>query len=247
MRRKLKARNAGSGAGFGAILLIGIVVVAAVVGYTYMTSNGGFSFDNIGQWFNDLIHGIPGGGSSGNITGTTWTAFKLYFADGTTQDINMQPTFALFPMSITFNGKELSKVDVLIRAQLNSQTSIGAWSSVATQHLEIYKKPETTPKTSSTGTFTSQGQSWTSGETKTLQTTTIQASTLDSLVAQYGSNGWLMQSTGTVKLTISGSTLTASLNAGGLDFSYATGAGNQLSISSVTGNNLVKYPFKLAP
>lgn len=209
-------------ANYTGLIIIGAVLVVLLLfsGPIMVFATGLFAQFN--QAISGLINQFGGGAGSGNMTGEAWFAFTVHFSDGTSQDINMNPTYSIFPLSITFDNKSVSALDVFIRLNLVG-SKMGSWSTTSTQHIEVYLNPNTTPAASSTASYTDSGSSWTSGETKTIQTTTIQESTLDSLFAQYGTGTWLFQTTGTVALGISvngvNEQFTATLNAGGVQLS----------------------------
>jgi hypothetical protein len=230
----------------GAIVLIVVIFVAVVLFVPRIIPNiGGINFQGYSDQFWQWLNHISGRGSS-NIAGQAWFAFTVHFSDGTTQDINMNPTLSLFPLSITFEGKTVTQLDLLIRAKLD-EDNVGAWSAHASQHIEVYLKPETTPKTSSTGSFDTSGSSWTKGEIKTLISTQISGTTLDNLFKTYGSGDWLFQTTGYVNMTLRINYIpqitSATLNAGGIDLSENP----SLSISTITGSNLQQFPLLLTP
>jgi hypothetical protein len=226
----------------GAIVLIVVIFVAVVLFVPRIIPNiGGINFQGYSDQFWQWLNHISGRGSS-NIAGQAWFAFTVHFSDGTTQDINMNPTLSLFPFSITFQGKTVTQLDMLIRANLVGD-NMGAWSAHASQHIEVYLKPETTPKTSSTASFDTSGSSWPSGTTKTLISTPITSSTLDSFFQTYGAGDWLFQTTGSVDLTVTvngiSQSLTATLNAGGVDLSENP----SFSILSVT-STFQSFPLR---
>jgi hypothetical protein len=119
---------------------------------------------------------------------------------------------------------------------------MGAWTAgtAGTADMsiqtEIYKKPETVPKTSATANYTKNGASWSSGETKVLASYTVQASLLETLVATYGDGAWQLQFVGTVnnlKITIGGAQIDLPADSraiGNMDFTYTNGVPTSLSI-----------------
>jgi hypothetical protein len=172
-------------------------------------------------------------GSGGLSSASAWFAFTLHFSDGTSQDLNMNPTFSLFPLSITWQGKTLSSMDVLIRLKV-SGSNLGSWSTVSSQHIEIYFESSTTPAASSTVSFSKSGSSWASGQTQTIQTTTIDAQTLDTIFNVYGTGTWIFQTTGTVTLTMNGQQYGANMGQNDITLENS----GTLSISSLTGTHL---------
>jgi hypothetical protein len=238
----------------GAVVLIVIVLFGGtIVGFV----SGAFSSLNvaIANFFKQLGGSLgfnntspsptptPSGGSpnptptatggGGNAAATAWFAFTLHFSDGTTQDLNMNPTFSIFPLSITWQGKDVSSMDVLIRLKVTG-TNLGAWSTVSSQHIEIYLSPSTTPATSSTGSFSDNGNGWNSGASNTIQRTTISGATLDALFGEYGTGSWIFQTTGTVTLTMNGQQYSANMGQNDVTLQNS----ETLSVSSLTGNHL---------
>lgn len=249
---------ANSGSALIALLIVGGLIFLLVFGGTIIATattafaqlNTGISgfFGNFGNslGFNTTATPTPtpGGGSptptptapsgGGSASAVSWFAFTLHFNDGTTQDLNMNPTFSIFPLSITWQGKTVSSMDVFIRLKVTGN-DLGAWSTYSSQHIEIYLSPATTPATSSTSLYSDSGSSWNSGATNTIQTTTISGTTLDALFGEYGTGTWVFQTTGTVTLTMSnGQAYSATM--GQQDVTLANS--ETLSIASLTATHL---------
>jgi hypothetical protein len=148
----------------------------------------------------------------------------------------MNPTFSLFALSVTWNGKTVSSIDVLIRLKVTG-SNLGAWSTTASQHIEIYLSPSTTPASSSTGSYPDSGGSWISGASNTILDTPISGSTLDALFGEYGTGSWVFQTTGYVTLTMNGQTYTATM--GQQDVTLQNS--ETLSIASLTGSGFQTY------
>ena len=181
--------------------------------------------------------------TSGEAThGAVWFAFTLHFSDGTSQDLNMNapesPMFSLFPMSITYMGKTVSSMDVLIRLKLTGD-GLGLWGTTSSQHIEIYFNGASTPATSSTGSFSDSGSSWTSGETQTINTVTISGTTLNTLFATYGYGSWVFQTTGVATVTINGQQYSATMVQNDITLQNS----NTLSVASLTATHLTTFPL----
>jgi hypothetical protein len=232
-------------ANYTGLIIIGAVLVVLLLFSGPLIAFATGIFTQFNQAISGLINQFGGGagGSGQNMTGEAWFAFTVHFSDGTSQDINMNPTYSIFPLSITFENKTVTALDTFIRLNLVG-SKMGSWSTTSSQHIEVYLNPNTTPATSSTASYTDSGSAWTSGETKTIQTTTIQSSTLDSLFAQYGTGTWLFQTTGSVALAISvngvNEQFTATLNAGGVQLSNVPVNG-AYSIQSI--HNFQTFPL----
>ena len=216
-----------SGGAILAILLIGGIAMLLLFGGSLMA----FASDlpgAIGDFINQLRNAFNGG-AGGDLTGQTWIGYTVYFTDGTNQEIRQEsPSYSIMPLSISFAGKEILTLKADIKAKLICGEAIGAWSSDCSITFEAYLKPEATPKTSSTATYHNQGASWANGETKTLQSITIQASQLEAVVSTYGDGAWLLQYLGTVDLTVNVGGVDIDLNAanpaGGIDLTYVGGS-----------------------
>lgn len=206
------------------ILIVGVLVVLLLFSDTIM----GF-VSGLPQQIQEIIKQISGRlpGAGGNVTGQTWIGYTVFYADGTSEEIRQNPpSYSLFPLSINFGTKELSSLRVDLKAKLSSDKTMGVWAAIVSMQTEIYKKPETVPKTSATANYTKNGVSWSSGETKILASYTVQASQLQTLVVTYGDGAWQLQFLGHVnlKMTVAGSVidLNAADPAGGMDFTYTS-------------------------
>lgn len=223
----------GGGAGL-AILLVGGLAVLLLFSGTIISFVSGLP-----SQFQDFIDQIRGGlpGAGGDVSGATWIGYKVFYEDGTFEEIRQDaPTFSLVPLSITFGakGKNVSSVQVDLKAKLSSSDSMGAWKASLTMQTEIYKHGESTPKTSATVLYSKNGPSWSSGETKILASYTVQASTLEGLVKSYGDGAWQLQFLGHVNLTVKVNdvpvVLSAASPAGGMDFNYVNAVPQSLSV-----------------
>ena len=223
------------GAGTAAVLLIIIVVVALIFVVPSLSGGSGNVFADVQKRITDFLNGLFGGlGGGGNTGGFTAVSFRANYEDGTNEWFNASGGFSLFPLTITVNNKPLQSLDIYTVAQLKGNSTISSWSSATKMQIEIYHKPETTPELSSTADYSQGGSSWASGITYSLAHTNILGSTLDSLVAQYGNGGWLLQVQGTVQLSATVNGIPQSFNAsapsGGVDFAYSRGTGGSMSI-----------------
>ena len=211
---------ANSGAMVLGIMLVGVLAVALLFGSQIIGFVSGLP-DRIQDWIDSIRGTFPGAG--GDVEGQTWIGYTVHYADGTSDEIREEaPTFSLFPLSITFGGKEVSSVSVNLKAQLYGD--ITSWSGVMSMQTEAYKKPDSTPKTSATANYTKEGSSWMDGEIKVLASYTVLASTLEDLADTYGEGEWQLQFLATVSLTVmvdgAPVTLSAASPAGGMDFTY---------------------------
>jgi len=217
-----------------ALVLIIILIICAVLIIPRLASGEGFSFDGILDDIKNFINGLTGGGDTDGYVGV---GFTVYYADGTNENFGVTPTFQISPLSITVTGKEVDRIDVIVRAKVTA-SDITAWSSEVEQQIEIYKKPSLTPQYSSTAYFSDSGASWSAGTVKSLAVTVIDASLIDNLVADYGVGNWLMQVNVNVDLeaTIGGveNTFNGLAPSGGIDFTYTTGS-NSPALSVTTG------------
>lgn len=232
--------------GATALVLVGVVLVAAVLfgGSIISAVSGGIG--GFSDWVNGFLQAVGLGGGSGNATGTAWFAFSVHFQDGSAaQDLNMDPTFSLFPASVTYNGHIVSAIDILIRVRL-SGASLGSWSTVASQHVEIYLGTNTTPSASSTASFTDSGDSWVSGVASTVANNTLSSQTLGSLFDQLSGDFvgpvlpgqprslWRLQLTGTLVLSLNGKQYTSTLSAGGISLTNTFGVCSISPVDSLT-------------
>lgn len=226
----------------GNMFLVFVVVAVVIIGVLYLGpqllpdselgENLGGIWDSIENWIANVVDDVsPGGGDpigGGSVTGYAGVRFLIRFSDGTTREFapDLSGTLSLLPLSITFEGKEIQKVDIDIQAKLNGD-NIQSWNTVTSQQIEIYKKDSSTPKTSSTAYNNENGGSWNSGDIKTISHTSIFGSTIDNIVATYGDGNYLLQVNSVVDLevTIDGelSEFNSVNPAGGLDFSFSSG------------------------
>lgn len=233
----------GSGAG-AAILIIGGLAVLLLFGSTLIGFVSGLPTQAQGwmQQFQDFIAQIRGslpGGGSGNFSGSTWIGYTVFFADGSSQEIRQNvPVFSLVPLSITFQGKNISSVRVDLKAQLSSTKVISAWNATVGMKTEAFKMSDPVPrtaKTSAMANYTKFGSSWSSGEIKTLASYTVSASQLENIVFTYGDGAWLLQFMAVIQLHV---TVDGVMNdlpivvapSGGMDFNYFNGAPQSLSV-----------------
>lgn len=221
----------------GPIIIIGVVVVVALLfGGTIVAFVSG-AIPNVTAWFEDIISQIRGviSGGGDTATGMSSVAFRVYFADGSTPiEINQDMSYSILPLSISFQGKTVSQieVDVLVRM---SGANIGAWNTNTTIHTELYKKPETVPKTWASGSFVDGGTSWSPGAKKTVAKYIVEASLLDDAADDYGDGDYLLQVTADLALNVNvdgiAQTYEASPMAGGVDIAYSDGEPSGMSFS----------------
>jgi hypothetical protein len=223
-----------------AILIVGALAVLLLFSGTIIAFIGGLP-GQIQGFIERIRGGLPGTGS--NVSGYTWIGYTVTFADGTTQDIRQsRPSLSLFPFSISFDGKNLTQIRLDIKAEVD-EGDITAWNTSTSLRVELYKKTEGTPKTSSTGNYTQSGSTWVSNTVKTICSFTVGITTLESVIRTYGDGAYLLQAQGTVSLTVTSGGSTFTLDtvtpAGGVDITYSNGSPSGLSIfggvSSLTG------------
>ena len=178
------------------------------------------------------------------LSAESWFAFTLHFSDGTSQNVNMNPTLSILPLSIMYEGKTLTSMDVYIMLKVTG-SNLGPWTTTASQHIEVYYNGATIPATSSTGQFNDAGSSWTSGQAQTILDTPLTADQISSALNQYGYGTWVFQTTGYVSLTISqGSTQAQTLTAtmGQNDITLVNS--NTSSICTIIGTHLTTTQLK---
>ena len=149
------------------------------------------------------------------------------FEDGTSKTFK-QSSASLTPLSITISGREIKGIYIDLKATLVTSGTVSSWSVTGTRQIEMYKKPQTVPKTSSTGDVAASGSSWPSGEEKQIDDRlTIEKKTIEDVAQQYGDGTYQWQVIGrlTVDATFSdGKTQKASTSAiGRIDFTYVAG------------------------
>ena len=247
----------------GALILIGLLlfsstIVAAATSFESELNAGvaGF-FKSLGLGTGLLNSTSPtptptGSGSptptptalSGNAQAEAWFAFTLYFSDGTSQSLNMNPTFSLLPLSISWEGKTLTSMTVFIRLKVTG-TDLGAWQTSTSQHIEVYFNGASVPATSSTGTFTDSGGSWTSGDSESISNITISSATLSSVFASNGGVGtWVFQTTGATNMQITSNGVLQTLSATMGENDITLSASGTLSISTIIGTHLTTTQLK---
>jgi hypothetical protein len=204
--------------GFAALLLFAGPILNTISEFT-----GGqpFEMPSLTNIINQIKNALGLGNGGSNATGSAGVAFTVYFTDGTTTDINPDLSFSIQSFSVSYagNNKTISKIDVKVPAKLSDLS--GVWSCQTEMRVELYKKPSTSPATSSTKQYTTGGASWPSGETKTMATFTLQSFELDNIFAQFGKGDYLLQVKAWITLTTTvngvSQSYTSETLAGGLD------------------------------
>jgi hypothetical protein len=241
----------GAGTTLAAFLLVLVIVfffwTPLMNGITHVTGGTTPTSSDIQTLVQNALNSLKsflGGASPAvNANASATIGFKIHFSDGTVQTINQDMSYSIYPLSITFQGKTVSsiEVDVLCKPTIEIQS----WSTVVNVHCELYKKPYTTPATSSTGNYTNQGQTWSKGTIKTLAAVSITSQDIDQAASISGGDGdyWL-GCTGSVTLyaTINGLQYTFSSSSlgfyqngivAGLDITYAGGTTQGVTYSAV--------------
>ena len=219
------------------IILVAIIAAAVLLAPTAISSLG----NAWSKCWNDFWSGFTGTG--GNYSGGAAVNFKVLFADGTSKEFKVEPqTYSILPLVITVEGKEIASVEITVVANLKS-SGLTAWKTVTKQQIELYKKPDSSPKMSAPATLEKSGTTWISGETKVIAETTLSWQQIESVVQTYGDGDWLLQVNVSVELTatINGKSETSSASApsGGIDFRYQ-GAGIESFTITLTSKPI--YP-----
>jgi len=180
---------------------------------------------------------LPAGGGMGEQADAyIGVMFTVTFTDGTVQTFDPNPQMRIVPLEILIGGKQVASITVKIKMRFYPEKAVSQWTVSISQRIEVYKKPEVTPKTSSTGNFMNSGSSWARGETKIVQQTPIDGSMLENAVAQYGTGEWFFNVYVTATLTATytdGSTVQLQgSNYAGIDFTYTAAGAQSLSIVS---------------
>jgi len=176
-------------------------------------------------WTSGMFEGLAKGAA-----GAATLSFTVKFKDGTTQTFEATNIYtgklSVVPLSLYVGGKEISSIDVNLKVRLDTggRTATGYTAQIA-QRMEIYKSGQSTPITSSTGTYTPSGGSWSSGETKTVLSTPLTSAQIEQAIAQTsGSGDYYFQVAVQISLTVNADdgshTLTGS-GVGGLAVSFS--------------------------
>jgi hypothetical protein len=172
-----------------ALILIILLVVGAVLVLPGVVSGEGFDFGDIWEGIAQFIGNFLGGGDT---TGYVGVGFTIHFKDGSSVDYGASPTFQVAPMSITVEDKEVSSIDIFVRAKMVVD-GVGPWSADVSQQIEMYKKPSSTPAYSSTGHFTESGADWSSGKVKNLAVTNLDWKIIENVIKGKGPATWFFQ------------------------------------------------------
>jgi hypothetical protein len=160
--------------------------------------------------------------------------FTVTFTDGTVQTFDPNPQMSIAPLDILIGGKQVASINVKVKIRFYPEKTVSDWRVSISQRIEVYKKPEVVPKTSSTGSFVNSGTTWAYGEVKVVSQTPIEGSLLENAVAQYGTGDWFFNVYVTATLTATytdGTTVQLQgSNYAGIDFTYATSGVQGLSI-----------------
>jgi len=160
--------------------------------------------------------------------------FTVVYTDGTVQTFDPNPQMSVAPLDILVGGKQVASITVKIKIRFYPDKTVSQWQVALQQRIEVYKKPDVVPKTSSTGNFMSSGTTWASGETKIVYQTPIEGSVLENAVAQYGTGDWFFNVyvTATLTATYTDGTIVQlqGSNYAGLDFTYTTTGAQSLSV-----------------
>jgi hypothetical protein len=216
------------GKGLGIVLIIAIVVGAILIGPTLLGAGSNF-LGNFGKFTGDKTNGDGLNGYSG-------VNFLLTFDDGHTEEIKATDTqYSFFPLAITFNGADLTRIDVSGVAYLEG-APIGAYTITSTMKTELYRKPSQTPLTSASASYNKQGDgNLATSYSIQAASYSVTASTLEGICKTGGNGNFLLQVYLSSKIDVwVGDTSTnannkeeqhyeASAPAGGVDFSYTSG------------------------
>jgi|GEM_PF-6834134 len=160
--------------------------------------------------------------------------FTVYFTDGTVETFDPHPQMSIAPLDILIGGKQVASINVKVKIKFYPEKTVNQWQVAIQQRIEVYKKPDVVPKSSSTGNFMSSGTTWVSGETKIVYETPIEGTMLENAVSQYGTGDWFFNVYVTATLTATytdGTTVQLQgSNYAGIDFTYTTTGVQSLSV-----------------
>lgn len=194
--------------------------------------------------------GLFGGNTAQGQAGAATLAFTVKFADGSSQTFESSNIYAgklcVAPLSLYVGGKEISSIDVAVKVRLSTGgRTVQSWSASIAQRIEIYKSGQNAPLVSSTGNYYQNGLSWSDGETKTVLTTPLTATTIESAIRQYSGDGdFYFQVVAQISLTVNadGQTFTlAGSGVGGITITMKNYQAMSMSaVVSVTPLSLIK-------
>ncbi len=166
--------------------------------------------------------------------------FVVQYSDGTSDNINMDMAYSIFPLTVTFGDREVSSIESCFLARMN--TDVDSYEADIKVHTELYKKPSTTPADSSTVETTKSGSDWHKGSIEKVASYTVTGERLNTVMGQYGNGNYLLQVSGApewgadaIALTaiVNGEEiqLTANPNPIGLDLTYSDGSLQSATLS----------------
>lgn len=157
-------------------------------------------------------------------TGKVEINLRITWGDGTSTLVSqtqadLKPALSLF--SLFFQNKEIKNAEAIVKVTLNGQSK--PWSTTVTQQIELYKPPAPIPKTSSTGTYTKTGASFSSGVSFEVSALALTESQLDAVIQQYGTGDYTLQFNAMINLQLNGTTLNAIIPSCLLYMTYQNG------------------------
>jgi len=177
--------------------------------------------------------------SAKGAAGAATISFAVKFKDGTTQTFETTNIYtgklSVMPLSLYVGKKEISSVDVNLKVRLDTGGRIvTGYTAQIAQRMEIYRSGQSTPITSSTGTFTPSGGSWGNGETKTVLSTSLTNAQIEQAIAQTsGSGDYYFQVAVQISLSVNandGSHTLAGSGVGGLAVSFSQYAAMNMDV-----------------
>lgn len=167
------------------------------------------------------------------------------YADGSQPETYKQSGFSLLQMYslVDVSGKEIDNFAVRLLSTLKTSGTVTGWQMMGSIQTEIYKSPETVPKTSATYEFDLSGTTWADGATKELKSFTLSWSQVEAALEQFGEGSWSIQFNGDVDITVEfddGSEDVADAEAhASMPFTYVNSGISQFSLS--INNDITTY------
>jgi len=127
------------------------------------------------------------------------------YVDGSQSEPYKQSSqFSLIQMYtlIDMSDKEIENFAVRLLANLKTSGTVTSWQIIGSIQTEVYKTPETVPKTSATYEFDKSGTTWISGEEKELRSFTLQWSQVEAALIEFGAGDWSIQFNGYTSINV---------------------------------------------
>jgi len=144
------------------------------------------------------------GGQTSETNSSVGFEITVNYADGSPPDIYKQSSFSLLQLYtlVDLSNKEIESFLVTMKSTLKTSGTVTGWQIIGSIQTEVYKTPETIPKTSGTYEFDTSGTSWPDGETKQLHQFTLHWSQVEAAIAQFGEGSWSIQINGNVDISV---------------------------------------------